>query len=216
MRLRSGCPADQTLAAFVDGLLPDTNRAAAVQHVDGCAVCLERVATLAALTDAPALPVPSALVEAATRRPKSWIQQLVPYGAVAAGVLVAVSLWPRPEPAEPPAATPLAATPATGVRTSAAGTATLIVETPRDDQRLAPGFEVRWRGPSSAIFYEVQLTTADGDLLWSAHVEPAISHAQVPTVLSDTQPSYLWVTAHLPEGRRLPSNVIRVRGRQVN
>ena len=31
----------------------------------------------------------------------------------------------------------------------------------------------------------------------------------VPTVLSNTQPSYLWVTAHLPEGRRLASNVIQ-------
>jgi len=89
----------------------------------------------------------------------------------------------------------------------------LIVEAPRDGQRLAPGFDVRWQGPASAVFYEVQLTTADGDLLWSAQVQGPTTHTAVPTILSPTQHSYLWVTAHLPEGRRLTSNVIRVRGR---
>lgn len=213
MKLPSGCPADQTLAAFVDGVLPDADRALAIHHVDGCAVCLDRVAVLAALTDAAAKPVPAGLVEAATRLPAPWTRRAAWCGAMAAGVLLAVSLWPIRElgrPLDP--ATPSATS--ERVRTSPAGTAALVVETPRDNQRLAPGFEVRWQGPASAVFYEVQLTTADGDLLWSAHVEGTTSHIAVPTILSATQPSYLWVTAHLPEGRRLTSNVVRVRGRQ--
>jgi hypothetical protein len=213
VRLPGVCPADQTLAAFVDGLLPDTDRAVAVEHVDRCAACLERVAELAALTDAPTRPVPSSLIEVAARPPARWIRQVMPYGAVAAGVLLAVSLWPTPEPERPTATPPLSASPASSVRTSAAGAATLVVEAPRDNQRLAPGFEVRWQGPSSTVFYEVQLTTPDGDLLWSADVNAATSSTAVPTHLSETQTAYLWVTAHLPEGRRLTSNVIRVRGR---
>lgn len=210
-----GCLADQTLAALVDGLLPDGDRAVALQHVDGCATCLDRVALLASLRDAQPTPAPAALVEAVTRRARHWTRRVAPYGAVAAGLLLAVAVWPTREPGVRPDSTRPPATSETGtvVRTAPAGIAGLVVEAPKDNERLAPGFEVRWQGPASAVFYEVQLTTVDGDLLWSAQVDGGSHHVAVPTTLSSSQPSYLWVTAHLPEGRRLTSNVIRVRGR---
>jgi hypothetical protein len=130
-------------------------------------------------------------------------------------VLVAALVWPVREAGSPlapgggpePGGTP-------PVRSSApAAEGSLVVEIPRDNDRLGPGFEIVWHGPSGAAFYEVQLTTPAGDVLWSTQVDGAMERVTVPMAVPADRPSYIWVTAHLREGRRLTSNVVRVRGR---
>lgn len=209
----TGCLDDQHLAAFVDGLLAGDERAEAARHVDGCSACLDRVAALAALADGAPRAVPAELLARATRPAPSWLRSAVPYGAVAASLLLAVALW-SPH-ASTPAGPPAPASPAPAdVRGRTSGPAAgVVVETPKDDDRLPPGFDVRWQGPGGVVFYEIQLTTSGGDLLWSGRVEGTERRVAIPAALPDGAPSYLWVTAHLPEGRRVSSSVIRVRGR---
>ncbi len=206
-----GCPNDQRIAALLDGQLDEQDRATTLGHVDACEACLDRLARLTALMDSAPPEVPPALVAAAIARPTWQIRRLAPVAAVAAGLIVAVAVWRTPTGGQP-GDVPHTVAPSP-VRTAAPSTSTLIVETPADNEQLAAGFEVRWTGPAGTVFSEVKLTTAAGDVLWSAHVQGDRSHVTVPVAVPDGAPSYLWVTAHLPEGRRLASNVIRVRGR---
>jgi hypothetical protein len=207
-----GCPDDQRLSAWVDGHLDEPDRAAVVAHVDACAICLEHVTQLATLAESAPADAPATLVQAALVRPVSWPRRLVPVAAAAAGIVVAVTLWRTPEVASP------VGSPQPGtvgpVRATPTLSSALVVEQPADNEQLLQGFEVRWQGPAGTVFSEVKLTTPSGDLLWSAHVQGDRSQVVVPVALPHAQQSYLWVTAHLPEGRRLASNVIRVRGRR--
>lgn len=208
-----GCPDDQRIAALLDGQLDQRDRAITLAHVDACEACLDRFTLLTSLLDSAPPVVPPALVAAAiAHRPASRARRLAPVAAVAAGLIVAVAVWRTPPVGGRADDVPHVSVPSP-LRTAAPATSTLIVETPADNEQLAPGFDVRWTGPAGAVFSEVKLTTAAGDVLWSAHVQGDRSHVVVPVAVPDGAPSYLWVTAHLPEGRRLASNVIRVRGR---
>ncbi len=203
------CPDDQTLAALVDGQLTDASRHETVLHVDTCAICFDRVATIAAAADATPFVSPQLLKAgagvSAGRRP--W-RVLMPAGAVAAGLLLAVAVWRAPSP-ELGSDGPASLDP---VRSRGASVVAPVVEAPRDDEPQDAGFAVRWQSPDAAVFSEVKLTTADGDVIWSTEVQGATSQVAVPVAPPANATAYLWVTAHLPEGRTVSSNVVRVRG----
>lgn len=205
------CPDDQQIAALLDGQLDQRDRATTLAHMDACEACLDRFTLLTSLIDSAPPVVPPALVAASMARPASRIRRLAPAAAVAAGLIVAVAVWRTPAGGGA-GDVPHASAPSP-IRAATPATSTLVVETPAEDEQLAPGFDVRWTGPAGAVFSEVKLTTAAGDVIWSAQVQGARSQVVVPVAVPDGAPSYLWVTAHLPEGRRLASNVIRVRGR---
>jgi anti-sigma factor RsiW len=203
------CPDDQTLAAFVDGQLAESGRDQTIAHLDACATCFERVATIAAAASTTAI-APAALVERVTSSsPRPPWRAWVPAGAVAAGLLLAVTVWRSAPPVTPPAE-PASAEPA--VRSRGATVHAPVLEEPRDDERQQPGFRARWQVPEGAVFSEVKLTTPGGDVLWSTEVQGTTSQVNVPVVPPGDGIAYLWVTTHLPEGRKVSSNVIRVRG----
>jgi len=207
------CPDDQTLAALADGLLSEGERTAVLSHLDTCAACTTQLAALAALLEEPSTAPPEALVARALR-PRSTarpLPRLVGMTAAAAAVIIAVMVWPAREAGGPPEIPP-AATGNSPVR-SGATEGTLQLDVPQDNEQLPPGFEVRWHGPAGAAFYQVQVTTPEGDVLWSAQVDGARQSVVVPASLPTATPSYVWVTAHLAEGRRLTSNVVRIQGR---
>jgi anti-sigma factor RsiW len=204
------CPDDQTLAAFVDGQLTESSRDETAVHLDTCAVCFDRVAAIAHAAGASVF-VPPELVRTVTapsRGLPGW-RTWLPAGAVAAGLLLAVAVSRPSSPVMTPAGPP---TPAEPVRSRGAAVLTPVVEVPRDDEPLEAGFQVRWRSPESAVFSEVKLTTAGGDVLWSTEVQGAVSQLEVPVAPRANGIAYLWVTAHLPEGRKVSSNVVRIRG----
>jgi anti-sigma factor RsiW len=204
------CPDDQTLAAFVDGQLAESSRDETTVHLDTCAVCFDRVAAIANAAGTSAFVSPQ-LVRAATTSSRGlpgW-RTWVPAGAVAAGVLLGVAMWRPSLPVVTPESQNLPSGP---VRSRDAAVVTPVVEVPRDDEPLAAGFEVRWRAPESAVFVEVKLTTAGGDVLWSTEVQGAVAHLEVPVAPPADAIAYLWVTAHLPEGRKVSSNVVKIRG----
>lgn len=204
------CPDDQTLAAFVDGQLTESSRDETIVHLDTCAVCFDRVATLAHTAAASSFVPPELVrtVAAPSRRLPGW-RTWLPAGAAAAGLLLAVAVW-RPSS---PVVAPEGQNPSPGaVRSPSADVVAPVVEVPREDEPLEAGFQVRWRSPESAVFSEVKLTTAGGDVLWSTEVQGAASQLELPVAPPADGIAYLWVTAHLPEGRKVSSNVVRIRG----
>jgi hypothetical protein len=204
------CPDDQTLAALVDGQLTESSRDDTIGHLDTCALCFDRLATLTHAAGTSAF-VPPELVRTATARSRGlpgW-RTWMPAGAVAAGLLLAVAVW---RPSSPIVAPERQNPAAERVRSRTAAVVTPVVEVPRDDEPLEAGFQVRWRSPESAVFSEVKLTTAGGDVLWSAEVQGAVSQLEVPVAPPADGIAYLWVTAHLREGRKVSSNVVRIRG----
>ena len=204
------CPDDQTLAGLVDGQLDESSRSRMLVHVDACPVCFDRVATMAAAAETSVF-VPPGLVRAVTTPSKghsAW-RTWLPAGAVAAGALLAVAVWRPFSPVMPPA-DPAVVEPS--IRSRGTSVVTPVVQAPGEDEPLEGGFQVRWQSPEAAVFSEVKLTTAGGDVLWSAEVQGATSHVDVPVAPPAGGVAYLWVTTHHPEGRKVSSNGVRVRG----
>ena len=83
---------------------------------------------------------------------------------------------------------------------------------PQDDVVLArAGVEFRWREVSGSLFYEVHLVTAEGDLVWARQAQRARAEVPKEIQLVPGQKYYVWVVAHLPEGRRLKSRAVSFR-----
>jgi hypothetical protein len=208
------CPTDQEIAAFVDGATSPGDRASVARHVDGCVRCFELVASLARLRDNALPEVDTPLREAVVRAPvqSRWITQRLPAVAAAAAVVLAVVWWRLPEPSAPvpvPSAASVPSSPAEPTR--AAGGSAVTVEQPKDGDVLGGHPEVRWNGPGETVTYEVLVTSAAGDVLWQRRVPGSVHNVELGAALPAGQPCYLWVAAYLPEGRRLTSNVIKVR-----
>jgi hypothetical protein len=211
------CPDDQTLAALADGLLPDGERSDVLAHLDRCEACTQSLAALAALMEAPPVLAPRDVVARAVERRLVVrpVRRLAGIAAAAAAVLIALMVWPIRDALGP---APVMAPPAPAdspVRSSSGG-GMLVLDVPRDNEELSAGFEVTWHGLPDATFYEVQVTTPEGDVLWSSQVDGARQSVIVPEALPAAKPSYVWVTAHLREGRRLTSNVVRIKGRPTD
>ena len=72
-------------------------------------------------------------------------------------------------------------------------------------------FEKALAGEADAVSFEIQVTTPEGDLLWSRHVAGSARSVTIDAALPDGAACYLWVAAYLPGGRRVPSDVVKVR-----
>jgi hypothetical protein len=70
---------------------------------------------------------------------------------------------------------------------------------------------VRWTAPAEAVSFEIQVTTPEGDLLWSRHVAGSARSVTIDAALPQGAACYLWVAAYLPGGRRVSSDVVKVR-----
>jgi len=70
---------------------------------------------------------------------------------------------------------------------------------------------VRWLGPPEATSYDIQVTTSAGDVVLNRHVAGTEHEARIELPSGSEAINYLWVAAYLPEGRRITSNVVRIR-----
>lgn len=207
------CPSAQQIAAFVEGSLSPTERETISRHVDGCAACFDLLATVGVQTAKPLPPVDDALRGAAIapEAPGRRLRRILPGLSAAAAILVAVVWWKvpyhetpssQPAPAEVPA-------PASATRSDGAGPI-LSVDDPRDGDTIDGQPLVRWQGPRDAASYEVLLTTVDGDVVLRRQVQGAEHQLRLEVPGHRGELCYLWVSAYLPEGRRLTSNVVKV------
>jgi len=136
------------------------------------------------------------------------------FATVAAAVVVAV-WWNAPQQSRPPvnqqsgpsASIPL---PDDAVR-SLPGEGALVVEAPHDGEQLRGSQIVRWRSVPKATSYEVQVATVAGDIVLKRQVAGSDHEARIEISPARENAYYLWVAAYLPEGRRITSNVLKVR-----
>jgi len=67
------------------------------------------------------------------------------------------------------------------------------------------GLEFRWTGPSRALFYEVRIVTAEGDLVWEGRADEKWIKIPPGLTLDAGQTYFAWVRAYLPEGKTVQS-----------
>jgi hypothetical protein len=68
-----------------------------------------------------------------------------------------------------------------------------------------PDLEFRWREIPGALYYEVRVVTADGDVAWETKSTGAAVRPPHDLALAAGQKYFVWIRAHLPEGKALQS-----------
>jgi hypothetical protein len=200
------CPDETRLAAFVDGGLEPSDRARLQRHLADCPYCLGQVSALVRLQEADLPEVDPGLVRRARVTPPSetrWQRMLARRWALAcvatACLAIMVIVWVRlPRPADKET-----------VRTSyAQGSAPELV-LPREGTALKrSAVEFRWTPIERALFYEVRVLTADGDLVWQIRAESTEARPSADITFRSGQNYFVSVSAWLPEGKAARSTVV--------
>ena len=71
--------------------------------------------------------------------------------------------------------------------------------------------DFRWQEVTGAIHYEVQVVTAEGDVLWQHRTGQAEARLPETVVIAAGQEVYVWVRARLLDGKTLKSEPVRFR-----
>jgi len=202
------CPDEIRLAAFVDGGLEPRDRARVERHLIGCDHCLGQVSALVRLQDADLPEVDPELLRRAraippTRTRSHWIPA---WGWAACGVTaclaISVTLWIRPpQPAQKDT-----------VRTSYARGSALELVLPREGAVLKRNaIEFQWTTVDRALFYEVRVLTADGDLMWQTRAEGPQTRPPADAAFRTGEHYVVFVSAWLPEGKAEKSSAVGFR-----
>jgi len=69
----------------------------------------------------------------------------------------------------------------------------------------------RWREVTGAIHYEIQLVTAEGDVLWQDQTEKTGARLPGTVPIAPGQEVYVWVRAHLLDGQTSKSDPVGFR-----
>lgn len=229
------CPDETELAAYADGRCEENRRQPLTSHLAECVSCRKQVAFLAREdAEEPSNAVPQWLLARAAElvperspavRPLWWASA----AAATACLIFAVALQLR-LPTMPPAALPSPAAPAVkpqatpGSRIAVAPAASPAIRgaTPSKSQPelLQPlegatvggeHLEFRWRPLRECLFYELRMTSADGELMFSERTEA--THMRLPSSISlrGGEKYFVWVTAHLSEGKTVKARAIGFR-----
>jgi hypothetical protein len=68
--------------------------------------------------------------------------------------------------------------------------------------------DFRWREVAGAIYYDIQLVTAEGDVLWQGRTEETGAKVPGTVRIAPGQDVYVWVRAHVLDGKTLKSNPV--------
>jgi hypothetical protein len=69
--------------------------------------------------------------------------------------------------------------------------------------------EFRWKALPESLFYELSLVTEEGDLVWEERFEETHASLAEDVEISPGRKYYVWIRAHLPEGKTLKSRAVR-------
>ena len=228
------CPSASQVAAYLEQQLGAKDKARFEEHLADCDFCIGLVSSLVRQQKAEEpVEVPAHLVrgaidavpeKASAGRPWRWL--LAP--ALATIVVGSAVLLKPPQPVQirqPEVSAPVVSetsppTSAPDAKSDSGPEGTPEVrslKTPTKSPQLleprsgsivrAKEFHFRWKPVSKAVYYEIRVVNSEGDPVWRAEsAEPA---AQLPDSLSLTPGEYfVWVSAHLSDGRTLKSDTI--------
>jgi hypothetical protein len=238
IRLRWACPKEARLAAFVDQAAGSADEAPIMHHLARCEDCRSQVAFLARMQrPAPEMQVPAAWlrrVEAITagEAKVSPMRRWVPVALVAAAAIVIAAMLLRqlsPVPSRPVQATTPTSQPQVAASAAPAPklftkgkqrerevfrnsnpAVSLRITIPAQGSRIAPGSSIRWQSIENGMYYEAQLLSADGELLWKAKVEATQTALPADLVVPDKRKCFLVVRAYLPDGKTVESGAVHV------
>lgn len=215
-------------------------RARIERHLGECGACRSQVAFLVRMQRPASEPLPptqwmarvEAIASAPARPAREWRWVAAPV-AVAAAVVIAVVMWVRVphspdrpvdhatagQAAGPPVVASALREPQVSpaprrspdvVRNPSRG-ASIKVLSPVEGSKVQPGSSIRWRAVEGALYYNVRLLSADGDVIWDAKADrPACSIP--PDIRSSTDgKAFLVIHAFLASGKTVESPVVSVR-----
>jgi hypothetical protein len=204
------CPDEVTLAAFVDGGLPESTRSRVQGHLADCDFCLRHVAAVLRSQETPTPEVPAPLLARARGLAETQTGGIPAFAwrwgmvSAAAGLalVAAVHFWQfgtTPAPDASPAE----------VRSAPCQLVAPELLSPLEGSVVArERIDFRWRGVAGAIDYEIQLVTAEGDVLWQGRTEETEARLPGTVPIVPGQAVYVWVRAHLLDGTTLKSDPV--------
>lgn len=220
------CLSEAELAAYAENQLEGRAKARVEEHVADCRFCLEQIGFLLWLREGEAPEAVPPGLEARARvlgGRKPSLRPAYRWGAMAAataGVAALVLLRARPPetpvPPSPPVAVPSVEAPTTvatpeppAVRSRSIGPSRPEQVFPRPDAAVRrEDLEFRWRPVPRSLFYEVRLATEEGDLVWAGRASATSLRPPKELRLEGGQRYFVWVRAHLPEGRTIQSRAV--------
>ena len=232
---RWNCLTEAQIAAYADRRVPEGQKKGIEEHLAGCEYCLGQLAFLARAAHAVlSEEVPAYLLtlgmqvtepEAGRQRGIGWRwRAAISFAAVAACVVI-VSVVTLREPAtQTPVTRPpisVQAPPATehpippppekapSVRGTARPATLPSLLFPRRGMVISRDrLEFRWDSVPGALYYDVTLANADGDLIWSGTDER--NRIKIPSEvgLSEDVHYFVWVRAHFSKGKTVKSETV--------
>jgi len=213
---RADCPANETLASYVDGGLSETEHAAFELHLADCGWCMARVGMLGRAHERePEQGIPEFTLAMARRiggaettAPAPW-RRRAPRWAAAAAVVLAVALTllgPRSE-------TP----PAGDSADRAVRTAEPLSRQPRllwPADGAVMGVEritFDWSPVADSLYYQVRVVTDAGDLVWQEQLPGTHWSAPADLHLTPGADYYVRVDAFLTETKSVSSDYVAFR-----
>ncbi len=218
------CPQETEYAGLIDGTLPDEARARLTDHLTHCQKCLDLVTCLVRIQDRPQDQVPQELLVAALKLGSDGQVMRLPARfqwqtalAVAAGVVLVVGIlftqYPlitdvslRSDPSQP------VDSESQSVRVNGRGQDRLSILFPAQGAAIDSSKpEFRWSGVDQSLYYEFQVLSDNGDILWEGRTEE--TQLQLPPEFKlDRDTSYfVWVRVYLPDGKTIKSKAVAVR-----
>ena len=228
------CPNEQQLAAYAEQQLVGVERSKVEQHFSSCDACLRHVAYLIRGESIPARHAPPDLGQAAikigTRKtPKilsSW-QWLAPAtAAVAVIAFTFLGIHRRtgtPTTPETSKSWTAALNPAMAKRQANIGGPTegnelrgaqepsdSVLLSPTPNERVhASQLEVRWSAKEGVAFYEVEIVSETGDVVWKQRTVASVLKIPASVHLEKDKSYYVWVRTHTVHGQVEQSKAVR-------
>lgn len=205
------CPDEMLLAAFVEHRLAGPERARLEKHIAGCDYCLGQAGALERLQDAAPLDdVPPPMLAAARELAASSSRTARPawYLGAAAATATACIVLAVTFGVGPPQAGQVSHS--RTVRSSAGrATDAPALLFPREGT-IVPrsALEFRWNRVERALFYEVRVLTASGDLIWETRADQTEARVPPTVRLATGEQYYVSVSAGLPEGKTIKAPVV--------
>lgn len=222
------CLDESQIAAYIDGQLEASERERIKAHLPDCNFCLDQVAFAAGIEKAK-LPdgAPASLLSRARdlAGSRSRVALIPVWGRVAAAAAVAClavvvtvsvrrshlppgpSSGPSVETSSGPPAPTHSSSAASAVRGGAENALTVVF--PASDSVVQrKNLQLRWGAVSGALYYDISLMTADGNLVWEGKADGSSLTVPPNVKLEAGHKYYLMVRADLPEGKTVESRAV--------